>query len=1054
MGFSTYAQNGELIIRQGHREVINMVKYTPDGQHLISASDDGMLKMWDVNTGIDIKSFVGHNSSVKCFDITKDGSRMISGDANGKILLWDLQGDGNPLKTLEAHSAKVNVVTLTPDGLAMWSGGDDKLLKQWNMASFDLVKTVQGLTGQVRSVGVSPDGKRIVLGGQRANDVELLLIDAENGVILDDALKHIKGAGAAKVFTTAILSTFAVATSIGKGDVDKDMMNFYVFDYSNIEFMKNGKSVLISQNLYLPMTAAKGEEDKTGGSMVIIADLNEDRSMFVDVNNLKQWNIDYPKARAIFNEDQTRIIVNIKNSINIYDMENVQFPTDQRMNPDYEPPKLKEFTGDIEWLTSIALSPDYRSVVSSSEDGKLDLWDINSGRLVRRLEGYVQPALAVEVLPDGKQIVVGSQGKRMSIWDITTGQLVRVFDRSYDVNHIDVSHDGKYLVTTASDTRFFKLWNIKSGNIIGTYMEKKEDIIWVKFDEDPEYILAATESGELKKWSKADKKIKKNLKENYMDYDDRFSGQGKTLKFEGQSFSVTGLGTSVDDIQAGVITDAVFSPNGEKAITTNMMGEIIIYNLDASSKLVSMALVGDQEFITYTPDYYYTSSKGAAIAIAFKSEDNTIIPFEQMELKYNRPDIVAERIGEASEKLIKSYRAAYNKRLSRLGFEINDLESNISLPRLDINFYELPLATSERSFEYTLTAEDDQYLLSRIYVYVNDVPVYGLDGLDISGENSKTLEKTVMLQLSSGLNEIKTSVINEKGYESPLTSFQIKFESEYFKPDLYLLSIGVSVYDDGRYNLAFAAKDAVDISNTFANSKVFGNVYKQILTNENANISNIRNAEAFLAEAGIDDVVMIFIAGHGVLDSKYDYYFATSNMDFQNPSDGGLAYYELEQILGRLPSRNKLLFMDTCYAGELDKDEAVEANAETKQRGSVSFRFVGESVQYKENSFGLTNTLELSKSLFGDLKKGTGATVISAAGGTEFAREGVESDNGLFTSCLIEGIKTRRADLNRDRNYTVSELRNYIFQRVSVLSDGNQVPTSREENVLNDFIIY
>ena len=146
--------------------------------------------------------------------------------------------------------------------------------------------------------------------------------------------------------------------------------------------------------------------------------------------------------------------------------------------------------------------------------------------------------------------------------------------------------------------------------------------------------------------------------------------------------------------------------------------------------------------------------------------------------------------------------------------------------------------------------------------------------------------------------------------------------------------------------------------------------------------------------------------------------------------------------------------MDTCHAGEVDKDEVERVKASTTQRGSVGFRSAGDIVQYKENSFGLSNTLELSKSLFGDLRKGTGATVISAAGGVEFAREGLNSDNGLFTYSLMEGIKTRRADLNRDRKYTVSELRKYVSDRVIDLSGGEQIPTAREENVSNDFRVF
>ena len=146
--------------------------------------------------------------------------------------------------------------------------------------------------------------------------------------------------------------------------------------------------------------------------------------------------------------------------------------------------------------------------------------------------------------------------------------------------------------------------------------------------------------------------------------------------------------------------------------------------------------------------------------------------------------------------------------------------------------------------------------------------------------------------------------------------------------------------------------------------------------------------------------------------------------------------------------------MDTCHSGELDKDDVEETSKKATKSGKVAFRSAGTIVQLKENTFGLNNTLELSKSLFGDMKKGTGATVISAAGGTEFAAEGLNSANGLFTSTLIEGIQSRRADIDRNRSYSVSELMNYISEQVMTLSNGMQIPTSREENVKNDFRVF
>ncbi len=1049
----SFGQQKELIIRQGHNEMINMVKYSPDGRYVFTASDDHVIKMWDVNTGIDVKSYTGHQAGVKCIEISKDGRSMISGDADGKIIVWSLNGDPVPKKIIEGHTKVVNVIKYMPDQKSFLSGSSDKLIKQWDSNTYSLLKTIEGMTGQVKSFGISPDGTRMVMGAQRANDVEVLLINIETGAILDDALKHIKGSGAAKIYTTAILAPLALATSIGKGDVDKDMMNFFVFDYSNIEFTHDGRNVLLSQNLYLPMTAAKGEEDKTGGTSISIGEFNADRTMFHNVKGMKRWNIDYPKSTAIFNKDQTKIIVNIKNSIKIYDIANADFPTDNKEANSYEPPLLKEFTGNISWLNSIAISPDYRTVISSGEDRSLDLWDIESGRRVRSLKGFVQPALAVEVMPDGDHILVGSLHKNMAMWNISTGRLVRSFDRSPSVSHIDISKDGKYMVTTSPNTRFFKLWNFRTGNILGTFMEKRDNINWVKFDEDPEYILASTTDGSLKKWSKKDKKIKKNLKESYTDYDDRLVNGDQKIEFEESNLKVTRNGqVIIDDHQAANITDAVFSKDGKFVFTTNTMGETIIYDVDKKEKMISMALIDDFDFITFTPDYYYTSSKGAAKALAFREGEN-ILPFEQIEIVYNRPDIVAERLGKASEKLITSYHLAYKKRMERLGYSENFIE-NVSLPKVEVDATRYPLATTEKSFTYEMTAWDQNLNLDRLKILINDVPVFGYEGLSVADENSTNIQKQIEVDLSSGLNEIKTIAVNEVGIESIPHVMEINYEAPFNKPDLYIATVGVSRYQDEQYNLSFAAKDATEVAAFFSKSEVYKTVHTKILTDEEATLANVENLVEFLAKAKTDDVVIIFIAGHGVLDKDYNYYFATHNMNFKNPAEGGLPYEHLEEIIVNLRCRNRLLFMDTCYSGEIDVDE-VEAVASTAKRsGKVAFRSGGDIIQYKENAFGLENILELSKTLFGDLRNGTGTTIISAAGGTEFALEGVDSQNGLFTSSLMEGITSRRADLNRDRKFTVSELRKYITDRVVNLSRGQQVPTSRAENLKYDFRIY
>src|SRR5690606_1989528 len=112
------------------------------------------------------------------------------------------------------------------------------------------------------------------------------------------------------------------------------------------------------------------------------------------------------------------------------------------------------------------------------------------------------------------------------------------------------------------------------------------------------------------------------------------------------------------------------------------------------------------------------------------------------------------------------------------------------------------------------------------------------------------------------------------------------------------------------------------------------------------------------------------------------------------------------------------LLIDACHSGEIDKDEVELAEIEVEANNGLQFRVVGNSSSPK---LGTQNTSELTKSLFSDLRKGTGATVISSAGGMEFAMEGDDWNNGLFTYCFIYGMNSMEADDNTDGEIWLSE---------------------------------
>ncbi|HRV54552.1 MAG TPA: hypothetical protein P5264_03350, partial [Mangrovimonas sp.] len=101
-----------------------------------------------------------------------------------------------------------------------------------------------------------------------------------------------------------------------------------------------------------------------------------------------------------------------------------------------------------------------------------------------------------------------------------------------------------------------------------------------------------------------------------------------------------------------------------------------------------------------------------------------------------------------------------------------------------------------------------------------------------------------------------------------------------------------------------------------------------------------------------------------------------------------------------------------------------------------------------KTSHGLKNSFELMQSLFYDLDRGNGSYVISAAGGKEFAFESEDWQNGVFTYSFIHALNELGYDTWKGKQaISISKLKEYIYNSVTNLTNGQQKPTARSENI-------
>jgi len=459
---------------------------------------------------------------------------------------------------------------------------------------------------------------------------------------------------------------------------------------------------------------------------------------------------------------------------------------------------------------------------------------------------------------------------------------------------------------------------------------------------------------------------------------------------------------------------------------------------------------GREEYIIHSPDYYYKCSKGNYEGICFRYK-NKLYRFDQFDIILNRPDLVMEKIG-APKLLVGMYRQAWKKRIKRLGFTEEMLSGTLSLPEAEVEGRE-SITQVGGKIKFKLKANDVSSNINRVNVFINNVPLYGSKGMDVTKDNSKVLAKEISIDLSNGVNQIDVSVVNDKGLESAKESFQVDYiKPGATKPDLYIFAIGVSKFKENKNNLVFPVKDAGDFISMMKTGTQFGKVEIVFLPDSAATKEKIISSAKVLEKAKIDDQVIIYISSHGLLDSKLDYFIATHDVSFEEPAARGLPYEEIENALDKVTSRNRLILIDACHSGEVDK-EGVEVVSNNGNPDAAKVTSKSGSFALKPKA-GLKNSFAYMQALFSDVSKGSGATIISAAGGNEFALESKDWNNGVFTYSILKGLKNNEADYDKDKIVKISELKFYVIDKVSELTGGKQTPTARKENEVNNFIIY
>ncbi|KAK1299150.1 Guanine nucleotide-binding protein subunit beta-like protein [Acorus calamus] len=165
----------------GHSHFVQDVDITNDSQFALSGSWDGELRLWDLSTGVSVCRFVGHTKDVLSVAFSSDNRQIVSASRDRTIRLWNTVGECKyVMQDGDSHQNWVSCVRFSPLPFKPFivSGSWDRTVKVWDLPNCKIRSTLQGHTGYVNVIAVSPDDKLCASGGK---DGVTLLWDLAEG---------------------------------------------------------------------------------------------------------------------------------------------------------------------------------------------------------------------------------------------------------------------------------------------------------------------------------------------------------------------------------------------------------------------------------------------------------------------------------------------------------------------------------------------------------------------------------------------------------------------------------------------------------------------------------------------------------------------------------------------------------------------------------------------------------------------------------------------------------------------------------------------------------
>ena len=978
----------------GQKYEINDVCFTPDGKRLITAGEDPTAKLWDVETGEELRSYVGHIGEVRSVAVSPDGKTLATGSADGTAKLWDL-ASGREITTLRSSQKSVTAVCFSPVGNTLAVGDVDASTTLWNSANGAKIRTLPGSAASARSICFSPDGMLIATGSV---DHTFCLWDVATGTQLAtlgppaSQLTKISFSHDGKTVATA------VGDRVTLWDVSGGRIRGSLLDRFNVissfAFSPDGKMIAASGSINgfglwdaedgrelqsLPASNIRAVCFSPDGRSLVASNDEGETSIWDVAKRIKIRSLlgrqNFDKPIGFTSDESTLIVSGDKEFARLWNLQ-TGLPSST-----FQP---------IADSKELLVSDDGKTLAKENGDfSEFRVWDVTKEKQYPAIPISIGSKGAFSLSPDGKYFAMADENNRVTLWNTSTGRQEKAVEGAGILaDRLAISRDGKLLAVGGSGAEPIVLWNISTGARLSAATGPCREFDAIALSPDGKTVAAAMDK-KLVIWDEANGTAPKVISGASYFYSVSFSPDGKTLIGLAESGPVvlwdveTGRENHLLEGHGYEAIQVCFSPDGKKIGVTSSDGTIKLVDGATGEALCTLISFDDGAWAVTDPEGRFDGSANG-------------------EVKWLHW-VVSDPNRNILEPVALSQFAGYYYTPGLLGkiWKGEPLQKVPDLQTLPIYPTVIDLVVQNGQVKAKIT--DRGGGIGDVHVFVNGLDVKTVPGrenldLDLAKELTGLTNPRVALYAYNRDGSVHARAAEDADDQPAIAS----------KPAHIVAVIGgVEHYAERRLDLSYSDSDAIAMTKAVIAMADGLKVPAQVeLVSASTDASRLPKSQihlhnpdkkgfqdAFQAASKMADegaLYFVYLSGHGSAKSfdggkTNEFYFLTKDVnelgsDWINPTTAPQWSVSSGEIVGYLAQalncKRRLVILDTCDAGAAKTDLlAMRGEAEDEARARREFQ------------------------------EGTGTYALMGAAQDRASFEASEFGHGLMTYSILYSLK-------------------------------------------------